>query len=142
MKTKTLIGSISVIAALQGCTGPKQEACWSPETKQAVTSLARSVALNQIESLVKLGGVEINEERRKNIDKRTKVELTDYFVAAMDKDINRLTCGATVRLTLDRPDNKIVNNESSITFDIHSGENGHIFSVPKGPLMQLVTEAE
>lgn len=142
MKTKTLIGSISVIAALQGCTEPKQEVCWSPETKQTTTSLARAVILEQIGAMVKLGGADITDEVRKNIDQRTKVELADLFVAGVDKDIDRLTCGATVRFTLNRPDNKIVQGQSSITFDIHKGESGQIFSVPKGPLMQLVSEAE
>jgi len=142
MKIKALFGCIAAAVALQGCTGPKQEACWAPETKQTVTSLARAVVLEQIESLVKLDGVEINDERRKNIDQRTKVELADYFVVGVDKDVNHLTCGATVRLTIDRPDNKIVHGETSITFDIHKGEGGQLFTVPKGPLAQLVAGAE
>lgn len=142
MKNKALFVVFVATLALQGCSAPKQEACWSPETKQTVTSLVRSGVLEQIENLVKLGGAEITEERRKNIDQRTKVELTDYVVAGMDKDVNRLTCGATVRFTLDRPDNQIVNNESSITFDIHKGEDGPMYSVPKEPLIQLVTSAE
>lgn len=142
MKSKALFGFIVTAIALQGCTGPKQEACWAPETKQTVTSLARAVVLEQIESLVKLGGAEINDERRKNIGQRTKVELADYYVAGVDKDADRLTCGATVRFNLDRPDNKIVHGETSITFDIHKGEIGQMFSVSKGPLAQLVTDAE
>ena len=142
MKNKALFGFVAASIALQGCAGPKQEACWAPETKQTVASLTRAVLLEQIENLVKLGGAEINEDRRKNIDQRTKVELSDYFVAGVDNDVNRLTCGATVRLTIDRPDNAVVHGETSITFDIHKGEGGQLFSVPKGPLAQLVAGAE
>lgn len=142
MKKKSLFGFVIAAITLYGCAGPKQEACWAPETKQSVTSLARAIVLEQIESLVKLGGAEINDERRKNIDQRTKIELSDYFVAGVDKDADRLTCGATARLTVDRPDNNIVHGETSITFDINKGESGQLFSVPKGPLMQLVTDSE
>lgn len=150
MHTFRLAGRMATLAAaaalIAGCDGSgdgqKLENCWSPQTKQNVTSLAKEVVVEHIVDIVKkTNGSAVTAQRKSEIETATNISLSNVYVAKRDTGADHLTCGATVNFTFTRGDKKTLNGNTSAEFDLFKAENGYVTSIAKAPLVLMVESA-
>lgn len=136
----------AIVAALSfsGCSEKPHEqiaTCWSPEAKKAVNDLARSIAIERIEAIIEARNG-LDDAKRKKIGEVTSITLSTFDAEGYDPKTGHLTCGASVSFRFTKPDNGVLQGDTTTQFHIFQGETGPVYSIQRGPIIELVNSAE
>lgn len=148
-KALLLVSGVFIITAVSGCkfgseASPKEigAACWSPETKQQVQALTKSVADEYIETVVKAdNNGTLTDEHKKFISDHAQISLQNFYVIDKNDKTGHTSCGANVNFTYTKPDNSVVHGDTSIQFDIYNAENGNVYTVERAPISLMINGA-
>lgn len=140
MRYATIAAAVAIASILPGCSETKVDNCWSPSTKLQATTLIRRAVLEYIDRIAKTEGP-LTDAVKKEIDQRTSVELSDFYVVSKDEAVGHLSCGAQVQFSYLRPDQKTISGDSTLQFEIYKAESGSEYSIPTAPVAQMVDAA-
>lgn len=146
MKGYQIAAALCSALALSACQGTNNqqpiETCWSPETKKLAESLAKQIAVADIDDIIKKTRGTVSDNDKRTVENNASITLSNVYVANSNSAVGHLTCGAQVRFTL-KPigTGKELSSEGSMEFDIYKGENGNVVSIPKVAISMLVNSA-
>jgi hypothetical protein len=131
---------VVALVLLAGCQ-EKMDACWSPETKQAASSLAKEMILDNVyKSLSAELGNSISQEVKGRIEKNLSVSLKDFYLQSFDKTSGSYKCGAKVSLSYGLTEQKVDADERIIDFDIYRGEASNFYVMNQLVFSQMVAD--
>jgi hypothetical protein len=144
------LGAIAVAVALTGCQQKPDEkllgACWSPDAKQTVQSLATRIVSRHIVDVLMQNdhGKGSRSDVEQFVKGRLTVTLSDFYLTSADPNTGTVSCGADAAMTFKRNDGKSLSgDDASFAFSSYPAE-GHasMYVIPVSlPLIQLVDSA-
>ena len=147
---KGLMGIACAVALLSGCQQKPDDkilnACWSPDAKQAVQTIAtRIISKHIVDSFMSADHGNMNRTQVEQfVAGGLTVTLSDFYLISADSVSGSVNCGADAGMSFKRRDGKVVSaNGASFSFSSYRSEGDRsMYVVPSGlPLVQLIDDA-
>jgi hypothetical protein len=150
MKQIKGISAAVAIMMLSACQQKPDEklfsACWNPNAKQTVHSLATQIVSKHIvdSMMAEDHGKATRTDLEQLVSARLDVSLSNVYLTSADAATGIVSCGANAAMTFKGENSRVISGDNgSFSYSIYPGESGRaIYVIASGlPLVQMVDTA-